>query len=105
MTIALVSPAAAESSSEAGTLGSACHTFRDGGGHIVLCYDWHWDGNDYDGSWWVSGPSDLPGGAYLKRKENDDGIWVSSRWSGSYNDRDTIYFKVCDNMTGGCDVW
>ncbi|QFZ21051.1 hypothetical protein [Saccharothrix syringae] len=89
---------------EVGPLAQACTNFYMGSGHVNLCKTWVWDGNDYDGRWWVNGPSDLPGGSYLQRRE-DGGTPINSPWSGSYNDRDEVLFRVCNSLLGCTDWW
>ncbi|WP_107098051.1 hypothetical protein [Streptomyces atriruber] len=73
------------------------------GGRLPLCKTWVWDGNDYDGKWWTNGPSTLPSYSYLERYE--DGAVHRSSYSGSYNDRDKVYFRVCDSHTRSCGRW
>ncbi|MEU5896635.1 MULTISPECIES: hypothetical protein [unclassified Streptomyces] len=73
------------------------------GGRLPLCKTWVWDGNDYDGKWRTNGPSTLPSYSYLERWE--DGSVYRSAYSGSYYDRDKVYFRVCDSRAGRCGSW
>jgi hypothetical protein len=91
-------------SAEVTPMAQACTNFYMGSGHVNLCKTWVWDGNDYDGRWWVNGPSDLPGGSYLQRRE-DGGSPINSNWSGRYNDRDEVLFRVCNRLLGCTDWW
>ena len=73
------------------------------GGSITLCKSWTWDGNDYDGKWWTSGPADLPSYTYLQRSE--DGHVTNSAYSGSYRDVKNLAFRLCDSLAGRCNGW
>src|SRR5262245_38832038 len=101
--VLMTTSASAESS--IGVLAQSCTSLSGpAGGSLPLCKTWVWDGNDYDGRWWTNGPSSLPSYSYLQRRE--DGTIISpSAYSGSYNDRDTVYFRVCDSRAGRCNGW
>ncbi|CAM03893.1 hypothetical protein A8924_5011 [Saccharopolyspora erythraea NRRL 2338] len=106
MVLATTAPAltaAAESGADAKPSAKACTNLYMGSGHVHLCKTWSWDGNDYDGRWWNEGPSDLPGGSYLQRRE-DGGRPIDSPWRGSYQDRDEVVFRVCNDLLG-CGGW
>ncbi|WP_090048224.1 hypothetical protein [Lentzea fradiae] len=96
--------ASAKPDGEVGVLARACTTFYMGSGEVYFCKTWNWDGNDYDGSWGPEGPSDLPGGTYLQRREDGRKIDPSA-WSGRYYDRDEVLFRVCNDLLGGCTSW
>lgn len=94
-TVVLASPASAA---------QACTTMSGpAGGSLPLCKTWNWDGNDYDGRWWTNGPSSLPSYSYLQRRE--DGTIYNSAYSGSYNDRDAVHFRICDSLANRCGGW
>jgi hypothetical protein len=73
------------------------------GGSLPMCKTWNWDGNDYDGKWWTNGPSSLPSYSYLQRHE--DGTPYTSQYSGTYNDRTAVNFRVCDRLAGCSPTW
>ncbi|HSA53523.1 MAG TPA: hypothetical protein VLH10_25855 [Yinghuangia sp.] len=83
---------------------SACTSLNGpAGGKLPLCKTWNWDGNDYDGSWRTNGPSTLPSQSYLQRSE--DGRVVNSAYSGTYNDKSKVYFRICDSRAGCAGWW
>jgi hypothetical protein len=91
----IIAASPASAAQQCGDLGS--------GGEITFCKSWNWDGNDYDGKWWTSGPSSLPSYTYLQRSE--DGHVTNSAFSGSYHDVKKLAFRLCDSLSGHCNSW
>jgi hypothetical protein len=98
------SPASAAEDASVGVPASSCTILHGpAGGSVPLCKTWFWDGNDYDGSWYPNGSSNLPSSSYLQR--NMDGTIISpSAYSGRYQDKDSVRFRVCDSRAG-CSGW
>jgi hypothetical protein len=99
VTVAVVAGATVGLTSSA-SAAQECTTITVSGGNLPICKSRVWDGNGYDGKWWLIGVATLPSCGYLQGSEG--GTVYNSAYSGSYNDRYAVYFRVCSSLSGGC---